>query len=105
MFDGLYLARGLRRAVSPLVWLALLAYLGYHAFVGERGIYTHLRLEREVATFTARLEELRDERERLEQRVSLLTGPEIDADMLDERTREILNFADPNEITILRNGN
>jgi cell division protein FtsB len=102
MFDAFFLTRVARRAVGPVVWLTLLAYLSYHAFVGERGIYTHARLEKEVQTLTKELDRLTGERRNLEHRIALLSPPDIDPDMLDERARAVLNFADPREIMIIQ---
>jgi cell division protein FtsB len=41
------------------------------------------------------------ERERWERRVALLKADRIDPDMLDERARQLLNYLDPHEVTIV----
>jgi cell division protein FtsB len=102
MFDLLFLGRGARRAIVPLICAAILAYLGHHAFIGERGIYTHIRLKAEAETLHAELAELRRQRQRLERRIALIDPDSLDPDMLDERARAVLNFAHPDEITILK---
>ena len=43
---------------------------------------------------------LRAERANWERRVALLQSQSIDADMLDERARALLNYTDPRELTL-----
>ncbi|MGD9769450.1 MAG: septum formation initiator family protein, partial [Pseudolabrys sp.] len=52
------------------------------------------RLEGEVAR-------LKHERTGWEQRVSLLQPDRLDPDMLDERARALLDYADPRDATLL----
>ena len=102
MMDPLHLKRAAQRAVTPLVCLAVVAYLAHHTFIGERGIYTHLRLEKQARELSAELVRLEIEREKLERRIALINNDNPDPDMLDERARAVLNFAHPDEITILK---
>ena len=46
------------------------------------------------------LDALKAERANWERRVSLLKSESIDPDMLDERARVLLNYADPRELTL-----
>ena len=92
---------GWRVAVS-LLGLGFAAYLGYHAFIGDRGVATHMRLAGEAERLEHKLAELTARRQRMEQRIALLSDKSINRDMLDERVRSVLNFAHPDEITILR---
>jgi cell division protein FtsB len=48
----------------------------------------------------SRLDALKAERATWERRVSLLRPESIDPDMLDERARVLLNYADPRELTL-----
>ena len=41
------------------------------------------------------------ERERWERRVALLKADRIDPDMLDERARFLLNYADPRDVIVM----
>jgi len=102
MFDRLLIHRNAQRAIVPLLCLAVLGYLGYHAFVGERGIYTQIRLETEAAALRSQLDAMIAERKRLERRIALLETANLDPDMLDERARAVLNFVHPDEIIILK---
>jgi cell division protein FtsB len=49
---------------------------------------------------TNELAALRAERANWERRVALLQSQSIDADMLDERARALLNYTDPRELTL-----
>ncbi len=102
MFDLLHLKRAARRAVVLLICMAVVAYLAHHTFIGERGIYTHLRLEKQAEELSAELNRLEVERIKMERRIALINNDNPDIDMIDERARAVLNFADPNEITIMK---
>jgi cell division protein FtsB len=41
------------------------------------------------------------ERARWERRVALLKADRLDPDMLDERARQLLDYADPRDVTVL----
>jgi cell division protein FtsB len=96
----LNMARGPRGLTLPVICFALLGYLGYHAFVGERGLVTHWQLKEETARLERELAEAKARRAHIEHRVGLL-GERLDPDLLDERVREVLNFARPEELTIM----
>jgi cell division protein FtsB len=84
--------------------LAVIAYLGFHAWTGEQGYRNHLRLSSEIAQTRAELDRVRADRVALETRVARLddTGPDaqVDVDYLEERARAVLRFAHPDEIVV-----
>jgi len=51
---------------------------------------------------TSELEQLKRERAKSEQRVSLLRSDRIDPDMLDERARALLNYVDPRDLILIQ---
>jgi len=57
-------------------------------------------LDQQVTRLADELAALKAERAVLERRVSLLRAESIDADMLDERARALLNYSDPRELTL-----
>ena len=57
-------------------------------------------LEEQIAQLNDELAGLRAERARWERRVLLLRPGSIDPDMLDERARTLLNYADPRDLTL-----
>jgi cell division protein FtsB len=57
-------------------------------------------LDQQIAQLSGELAGLKAERGTWERRVSLLRADSIDPDMLDERARVLLNYADPRELTL-----
>ncbi|MDP2803907.1 MAG: septum formation initiator family protein [Phreatobacter sp.] len=80
---------------------ALIAYFGFHAYHGERGIHAKQQLIVQIDDLGGQLATLRKERADVARRVSLLRAEAIDPDMLDERAREILNFVDPRDLVLI----
>ncbi len=95
------LRRGAKFAVLPVLAVTCIAYFGYHAVEGDRGLVAWLRLGQQVQKIEAQIEVNKTEIERLERRVALLKPKGLDRDMLDERARAVLGLAHPDEITII----
>src|SRR4051812_44324883 len=89
------------RPFLPTAALALLiVYFVFHAFTGEGGI---LRSDQRDATLMARkaeLSRLAKRRRDLEVRAQLLRDESLSADLLEERARDLLGFADPRDYVI-----
>ena len=60
-----------------------------------------LRMQNEVKIAETTLAKLQQERDELQHRTELLRNDSMDPDMLDEKSRELLNYSKPNEIVIL----
>jgi cell division protein FtsB len=90
----------LRRAAVPALVLSVAYYLGYNLVQGERGLLAWTDINQELETNRAELERLQMERQALAHKVSLLRPDNLDPDMLDERSREVLGLADKNEVVI-----
>jgi cell division protein FtsB len=95
--------RRLRTAINALALYTLAAlvigYFGVNAFTGNHGLRARQDLDRQIAELNTELNALRTERANWERRVSLLRPESIDADLLDERARALLNYVDPRELT------
>ena len=95
--------RRLRTAINTLALYTLAAlvigYFGVNAFTGNHGLRARQDLDQQIAELSTELKALRAERANWERRVSLLQPESIDADMLDERARALLNYVDPRELT------
>jgi cell division protein FtsB len=78
----------------------VIGYFGVNAYSGNRGLRAKQDLDQQIAELSAELDALKAERANWERRVSLLKPESIDPDMLDERTRVLLNYADPRELTL-----
>lgn len=80
----------------------VVGYFLYHTVEGERGWLAMLRLKNEVAAAQDNLSQLQQEHKELDHRVQLMRPGSIDPDLLDEKSREMLDYSKPNEIIILR---
>jgi cell division protein FtsB len=78
----------------------LIGYFGINAYTGNRGLRAKQDLDQQIAQLSNELAGFRAERVIWERRVSLLQPEGIDPDMLDERARALLNYADPREIIL-----
>ena len=78
----------------------LIVYFTFHALTGDRGLLTEAAREKVLAERTAKLEQLRGERRELESRVRLLRTTNLSRDLLEERARLLLGYADPRDYVI-----
>lgn len=94
------------RQIAPQVLFACtVGYFAYHAVQGERGILAYMHLQQELEQAKAVQGELDAQRAELEHRVELLRPDHLDPDMLEERAREVLNFAREDEVVVLLDEN
>ena len=77
---------------------AMIGYFGVNAYTGKYGLNARQELDQEIIALTSELAQLKRERARSEQRVSLLRSARIDPDMLDERARFQLDYANPHDL-------
>jgi cell division protein FtsB len=68
---------------------------------GDHGWLAQLRLQNQVDVAQENLLVLQKERQELEHRVQLMRPDHLDPDLLDEKSREMLNYSKPGEIIIL----
>jgi cell division protein FtsB len=89
-----------RNVVGPAIGACVVGYFAYHVVHGDRGVIAWRALEQQVASARTELAQVRSERTALELRVFLLHPGSLDPDMLDEWSRRVLNYGEPNEIVI-----
>ena len=77
---------------------AIVGYFGLNAYTGKYGLNARQELDQEIISLTSELEQLKRERAKSEQRVSLLRSNKIDPDMLDERARFQLDYVNPHDL-------
>jgi cell division protein FtsB len=83
---------------------ALIGYFGVNAYTGKYGLNAQQELDAEIVRLTAELQRLKQERAGAERRIALLRSDSLDPDMLDERIRAQLDFADPHDLVrMIRN--
>ncbi|MCA0301105.1 MAG: septum formation initiator family protein [Proteobacteria bacterium] len=89
-----------RQILAPIIFATVFGYFGYHLVNGERGLLAMVNLQREVLIAEQNLAEAETTRKIWERRVSALRNQSLDADMLDERARVLLNFARKDDVVI-----
>jgi cell division protein FtsB len=93
--------RRVRAALLPLLFLTLAAWFAWQSTQGDRGLWAIAAREQLLAESRAELARAEAERLAWERRVASLRGPAgIDRDLLDERSRAVLNLADPREVVV-----
>jgi cell division protein FtsB len=78
----------------------VIGYFGVNAYTGNHGLHAKQDLDQQIEQLDTELTALRTERSVWKRRVSLLKPESIEIDMLDERARALLNYADPRELTL-----
>jgi cell division protein FtsB len=84
-----------------LVGLGLVAYFGYHAVSGSRGLLAWREVSAELAIEQRQLDAVRAERMALEHKVERLRPDSLDPDLIDELARRQLSFVEPLDVLIL----
>lgn len=83
-----------------LCLLAAVMYLGVQALTGERGLLGAGERDALLAKREAQLHTLSEQRQDLEVRVRYLRTESLSRDLLEERARAVLGFADPRDYVI-----
>jgi cell division protein FtsB len=94
-------ARRRWQTFASVLGACIVAYFLYHTIQGERGWLAMLRLQNEVVKSQANLSQLQQDRKELDHRVKLMRPESMDPDLLDEKSRELLNYSKPNEIMVM----
>jgi cell division protein FtsB len=84
---------------------ALVGYFGVNAYTGKYGLNARQELDQEIIALSSELARLKRQRAEGEQRVSLLRSDRVDPDMLDERARYQLDYANPHDLVRMNNPN
>ena len=79
---------------------AVIGYFGVNAYSGNRGLRAKQDLDEQIAQLNGELAGFKAQRAAWERRVLLLRSGSIDPDMLDERARVLLDYADPRDLTL-----
>ena len=90
----------LRPYLSTAALALLIFYFGYHAFTGEGGLLQSDQRDAALTTRAQELAQLTAQRRDLEVRARLLRDTSLSADLLEERARSLLGFADPRDYVI-----
>ncbi len=93
----------LRHIVFPVVIVAMMIYFTYHIFQGQRGVLAWIRLDKKLKEQEIILDKLTQEKEGLEREAYLLRPDSLDVDLLEEKSRLLLNFAHSDEVVVQSN--
>ena len=83
-----------------MVLLAIVTFFGFHIISGERGLLARPGLELNIVQAEEKLALLREHQRFLQQRIGLLHGGFIDADILAETARAELGLYGPNDVIV-----
>lgn len=96
--------RRIRAAFYPLLLYCVSGSIGgyfvWHAENGERGLKTKDEYEHKIASLRGQLEELKRAHGSWVHRIELLSGREIDRDILDEEARTLLGRVNRNDLVV-----
>jgi cell division protein FtsB len=90
----------MRHVLGPLTGAALIAYFGYHAVQGDRGLIAWWNLRHEVEKADYELAAVTAQKKVLEHRVTLLRPESLDRDMLEERARAMLGVVHEDDLIV-----
>ena len=88
----------LRSILFPLLACGVGGYFVYHLQTGDHGLQARADLEKRKSVLAGELAGLKEVRKRLERDVALLRPESLDPDMLDERARFQLDYANPRDL-------
>lgn len=92
------------RPFLPTTGLVLLiVYFAFHAMTGDRGLLLWSARSETLAVKSAQLNKLKAQRMDMEARAQLLRDGSLSRDLLEERARSLLGFADPRDYVIRTN--
>ena len=102
MVIRLEIAKRVRQLALPLLCVSVLAYFLFHTIQGDRGVVAWLMLKQDLRVADTRLAAIEDERMMLANRVARLSPKTLDADLLEEQVRLMLNHAAEDEVVIMQ---
>ena len=96
--------RNLRAVLFPLALYCVsgvsVAFFGWHAINGERGLKARADYEKRIEALTAELNGLRNDKLSWRGRTALMRGDGIDRDLLEEEARKLLGRVGKRDLVI-----
>ncbi len=87
-------------AAFHIAVLGASGFFAWNAYIGDRGLVARREHKVRIAQLNRKIDEIVIERSAFERRVQAFLREEIDRDLLDERSRVILNLAHKNDVII-----
>ena len=82
----------------------IIGYFGVNAYTGAHGLRAKQDLAVQLHDLSDELAQLKRERADWQRRIDLLRSDRLDPDMLDERARAMLGYADPHDLVMTIEG-
>ena len=89
-------------SVVPAITCALVAYFGYFAIWGERGLLMLSDVQARLGVQQEQLTQLQSDRQRLQRRIALMRPGNVDNDLVEELARAQLMEGAPGQIAVPR---
>ena len=93
--------RRARRMLGPMLGCLLAAYFVYHSIQGDHGALAWRQLDLLINEAEGSLSSLEERRDALARRVRMLRPDSLDADMMEEQGRRLLNFSHPDDVVLV----
>ena len=90
----------LTRAIVPGLLMLVGIYFTFTAVQGNNGLFQRIQVEAERDRLTAELERLQGQVAQMEILTRRLSDEYLDLDLLDERVRNVLGYARPDEVIL-----
>ena len=94
--------RAFTLSILTAIACAVVAYFGYYAIWGERGVLALSDVQARLGVQQEVLAQARDNRLRLEHRIALMHPGSADPDLVEELARSQLMFGAPNQVAVPR---
>ncbi len=94
------LRRRSRGIVAPLIFLSLVGYFSWNATQGDHGLKAAAQRQDLLRRAEAERTRAETDRDSWERRVAGLRTSRLDPDTLDERSRAMLNLAEPTDVVV-----
>jgi cell division protein FtsB len=91
----------IKNSTFAILGSVLCVYFAYHAISGERGLIRLISLKQEISKAQRISDSFKIQKNNLEKKVKLLSSDSLDLDLLEERSRIVLNMAGEDEYIIL----
>ena len=92
--------RFLRATIGPVIFLTLTVYFAYNAVNGSRGFVAQAQERALIARARSDLTVVSARRDRWEAKVTALKTNAVQADMLSQQSRAVLNLANPADLVV-----
>ena len=97
---GRELKRRVKIMIAPSIFLAITFYFCWNATQGAHGLMAYSERQEMLRQVVLARDAAKDERDAWQARVSGLKARHLNPDTLDERTRAMLNLAEPDEVIV-----